>query len=225
MSNNYYISGLPRSGSTLLFNILKQNPVLSDISKGRQWGTDKSLPDLFQIDKPKILVTYRPILEVLASFVKLAEQYPLTNFIDASILENKDFPSLSYRPLNDARCDWIMRFDGPIENNNSLFKNMAIYNEWFHLITYEDLCSNPKETIAKVYDFLEIEHYEHDFENIPQHDNSEDEEEFGIPTLHTIRPQISKSLTKPEEVLSDYVIQKYSNAMDFFTKGWLQFQP
>jgi hypothetical protein len=220
---NCFISGLPRSGSTLLFNILKQNPVLSNLSKGRHWGTDSSLDDLIKMDKPKILVTYRPILEVLASFVKLAEQYPEVNFIDRFMLEQQ-FPAISYRPLNDARCDWLMRPSGAIESNNSVFKNLVIYKEWFHLITYEDLTTNPKETIAEIYEFLEIEHYEHDFENIPQHDNSEDKEEFGIPTLHTIRPQISKSSTNPEEVLSDYVIQKYSNAMDFFTKGWLQFQ-
>ncbi len=219
---NCFISGLPRSGSTLLFNILKQNPALSDLSKGRQWGTDNSLSDLIKINNPKVLVTYRPILEVLASFVKLAEQYPQVNFIDKFMLEQK-FPALSYRPLNDARCDWLMRPSGAIESNNSVFKNLVLHKEWLYLVTYEDLCLKPQQTIAKVYDFLQIAHYEHDFKNIPQYDNSKDEEEFGIPTLHTIRPQISKSATKPEEVLSDYVIQKYSNAMDFFTKGWLQF--
>ena len=216
-----FISGLPRSGSTLLFNILKQNPACSKIIKDREWGTDKSIPDLLGLNKPKILVTYRPILEILASFVKLAEQYPESNFIDRCMVK-EEFPPLYYRPLNDARCDWLMRPRGGIEINNSLFKNIIIYKEWFHLITYEDLSLKPKETIAQVYDFLNIEHYQHDFQNIPQHNNSEDKEEFGIPTLHTIRPQISKSLTNPKDVLSDYVIQKYSNAMDFFTKGWLQ---
>jgi hypothetical protein len=218
---NCFITGLPRSGSTLLFNILKQNAALDNLTKGRQWGTDDSLIHLYRIDNPKILITYRPILEVLASFVKLAKQYPQVNFIDKLMFEQK-FPALSYRPLDDARCDWLMRPYGAIDSTNTAFKNMAVHSRWFHLITYKDLCSNPKETISKVYEFLEIEPYEHDFENIPQHDNSEDEEEFGIPTLHTIRQQISKSSTNPEEVLSDYVIQKYSNAMDFFTKGWLE---
>jgi hypothetical protein len=72
---------------------------------------------------------------------------------------------------------------------------------------------------------LEIDYFEHDFKNIPQHDNSEDLNVFGIPTLHTIRQEISKSSTKPEEVLSNYVIQKYSNAMDFFTKDWFESHP
>ena len=221
MSYKYYISGMPRSGSTLLFNILKQNPILSDLATNRYFGTDESLPELFKMNKPKILVTYRPILEVLASFIKLAEQYPQVNFIDKLMFEER-FPALSYRPINDARCDWLMRPSGAIELGNSVLKNAGVYQEWFHLITYNDLVTNPKETITKIYNFLEIEYYEHDFENIPQHDNSEDEEEFGIPTLHTIRPQISNSSTKPEEVLSDYVIQKYSNALDVFTEGWLQ---
>ena len=221
---NVCISGLPRSGSTLLFNILRQNPQLSKINKNRNGGTDESLIDLFSVNKPKILLTYRPILEVLASFIKLAEQYPETNFIDKLMLE-QNFPALAYRPLNDARCDWLMRPYGAIDLTNSAFKNMAIHKELFHLITYKDLCENPKQTIVDVYNFLEIEHYEHDFENIPQYNNSDDEEEFGIPTLHTIRTKISASVTKPEDVLSDYVIQKYSNAMDFFTEGWLQSQP
>lgn len=221
--SNYFISGLPRSGSTLLCNILRQNPVLNTIQTDRQMGTDASLFTILQMENPKIIVTYRPILEVLASFIQLAQKYPQVNFIDRFMIEQK-FPSLAYRPLDDARCDWIMRSHGGIDNSNTVFKNIILHPNWFHLVTYEDLSLKPEKTITKIYDFLEIEHYEHDFENIPQHDNSDDEKEFGIPTLHTIRPQISKSVTKPEEILSDYVIQKYSNAMDFFTKGWLQSQ-
>lgn len=222
--SNYFVSGLPRSGSTLLCNILQQNPVLNSIKTDRQMGTDESLAKLIQLNNPKIILTYRPILEVLASFIQLARKYPQVNFIDKFMLEDK-FPPLSYRPLDDARCDWLMRPHGGIDITNTAFKNMVVYADWFHLVTYEDLSIKPKETIAKIYDFLQIEHYAHDFQNIVQHDNSEDKEVYGIPTLHTIRPQISKSLTKPEEVLSEYVIQKYSNAMDFFTKGWLQSQP
>jgi hypothetical protein len=217
---NVHISGLPRSGSTLLFNILRQNPKLNDISKNRYYGTDESIEELL-LNKTQVLLTYRPILEVLASFVRLAEQYPEINFIDRLMLEEK-FPALSYRPLNDARCDWLMRPYGAIDKNNSMFKNMVVHKEQFHLIVYDDLCINPKDTISKIYDFLKIEEYKHNFENIAQHDNSQDEKEFGIPTLHTIRSNISKSPTNPESVLSDYVIEKYSNAMDFFTKGWFQ---
>jgi hypothetical protein len=220
---NVFIGGLPRSGSTLLGNLLTQNSKINNITAARSMGTDDSISDLILMEKPKIIVTYRPILEVLASFIRLAEQYPQVNFIDKSMVE-QEFPSLYYRPINDARCDWLMRPTGGIEINNSIFKNIIIYKDWFHLVTYEDLVTNPKTTMSNIYHFLEMEHYEHDFENIPQHNNSEDEEQFGIPTLHTIRPQISKSSTKPEDVLSDYVIQKYSNAMDFFTKGWLQSQ-
>jgi hypothetical protein len=219
--SNYFISGLPRSGSTLLCNILQQNPVLDSISTNRKMGTNESLIELLRMNSPKVIVTYRPILEVLASFINLANQYPQVNFIDKLMLE-QNFSSLSYRPLDDARCDWLMRPYGAIDDANTVLKNTILHNKWFHLVMYEDLSLRSQETISKVYDFLEIEHYRHDLENIPQHDNSKDKEEYGIPTLHTIRPQLSKSSTKPEEVLSDYVIQKYSNAMDWFTKGWLE---
>jgi hypothetical protein len=219
--NNYYLSGLPRSGSTLLFSILKQNPEFENINIDRKWGRDDTLPELMHNGNPKIILTYRPILEVLASFVKLAEKYPATNFIDR-LMKEEDFPALSYRPINDARCDWLMRPYGAIDLTNTAFKNMAIHNEWFHLVTYNDLSSNTEDALFKIYDFLGIESFRHNLENIQQQNVSDDEEEFGIPTLHKIKPKIIKSDTKPEDVLSDYVIQKYSNAMNFFTEGWLQ---
>lgn len=221
MSSSYFLGGLPRSGSTLLFNLLKSNPALSGLNKDRKWGRDDSFPHLLSVQEPKVILTYRPILEVLASFVKLANEYPETNFIDKAMKED-GFPALSYRPLNDARCDWLMRPYGVIDMACSAFKNLAIHQDLFHLVTYADLCSSPVKTIEKVYDFLELEPYEHDFDNVAQ-DNDLDEGMFlGIPTLHAIRSNISKSLTKPESILSDYVMQKYSNSMDFFTKGWFQ---
>lgn len=218
---NIFFSGLPRSGSTALKNLLNQNDALGGIVTNREIGTDKSLEYLQKIHKPKVIVMYRPILEVLASFIQLTKKYPVDNYIDKVMLENQ-FGALSYRSLDDARCDWLMRPYGDIELSLSSFKNTVIFPHVFHLVTYEDLCSKPIETIEKIYKFLEIEPYEHNFDSIPQHDNSSDKDVYGIPTLHTIRPQITKSSTKPEGVLSDYVIQKYSNAMDFFTKGWLQ---
>jgi hypothetical protein len=160
----------------------------------------------------------------LASFIQLTKKYPVDNYIDKLMIE-QHFQALSYRSLDDARCDWLMRPYGGIDLCLPAFKNTVIFPHVFHLVTYEDLCSGPVETIQKLYEFLEVEPYEHDFNSIPQHDNSSDKDVYGIPTLHTIRPQITKSETKPEDVLSDYVIQKYSNAMDFFTKGWLQSQP
>ncbi len=221
MTNSYFLSGLPRSGSTFLYNVLKQNPALGVINQGRHFGTDNSLPELLQRESPKIVVTYRPILEVLASFIKLATQYPDVNFIDVG-MKNDNFHALSYRPLNDARCDWLMRPNGGIDNCNTVFKNIPIFKEWFHLVNYNDLCEDTTNTMNKMYNFFEIDNFNHDFDNVSDAGSPEDEKEFGIPTLHQIRKGISKSTTKPEEILSEYVIQKYSNAMDFFTKGWLQ---
>ena len=52
---NAYISGLPRSGSTLLVNILRQNPQLNNISTRRESGTDRFIEDLL-LNKEKILL-------------------------------------------------------------------------------------------------------------------------------------------------------------------------
>lgn len=217
---NYFISGLPRSGSTVLYNILKQNPNLSNLTKERKWGTDKSIPDLLKMNKPKILVTYRPILEVLASFVQLATEHPQTNFID-DLMNKEQFPALYYRPMNDARCDWLMRPHGAIDMSMLVFKNMAIFPEWFKLITYDDLCLKPEEVIKEVYDFFELNPFDHNLNSIKQTLDIEDNQEYGIPNLHTIKPSVQKSSTNPDLILSNYAIQKYQHTMDIFTQGWL----
>lgn len=220
--SNYFIGGLPRSGSTLLANILHQNPKLK-VTVDRGMGTNELLEKTFNLESPKIVLLYRPVLEILASFIQLADQYPVENFIDKS-MQKESFIPLSYRPLNDARCDWLMRPNGEIDKINTAFLNSIIYKDWFYLLDYHDLTNNTEVVLESLYKFFQIDSYKHNLQNIPQHDNSKDGELYGIPTLHTIRPQISKSKTNPEKVLSDYVIQKYSNTFDWFTKGWLQSQ-
>jgi hypothetical protein len=221
--SNIFLSGLPRSGHTILSNVLKQNPALSDIELNKEWGTDSSIFDLIKLGNPKIIVTHRPILEILASFIKLAEEYPTTNYIDKLMIE-ENFPPLGFRPLNDARCDWLMRPYGGIDNQGSLFKNMAIHKEWFHLVKYDDFASNPEHTLKEIYKFLELEHFQHDLENIISlSDEKEDKEVYGIPTMHKTKPTIQKSDTDYTKVLSNYVIQKYGNYLDF-TEDWLGFR-
>ena len=221
--NNYFIGGLPRSGSTLLSNILHQNPNLS-ITTDRGIGTNDLIEKTYHLKNPKIILMYRPVLEILASFVRLAEKYPVENFIDKS-MQDENFTPLAYRPVNDARCDWLMRPNGEIDKIYTAFLNSVIYKHWFYLLSYNDLITNTEEVLKSLYEFFELNPYAHNLQNIPKGDTSKDKEQFGIPTLHAVRPQISMSKTNPEKVLSDYVIQKYKNSMDWFTEGWLQSQP
>jgi sulfotransferase len=203
-------------------NVLKEvgNIFYNDINKefildkNRTWGT----PYTFGLAKlinpnPKIIFVMRPILEVLASLISVMEKNPL-NLFDNDI-SSKDFFSKYYREKNDYRCDYLMRSGGEIDAAILAVANMVKnHPSNTHLIWYENLMSSPQEELNKISDFLEISRFDYDFNNIKQVDRLNDMDAFKM-ILHEVRPSLSVSKTNPSKVLSKYVIEKYSNALDF----------
>jgi sulfotransferase len=56
-------------------------------------------------------------------------------------------------------------------------------------VRYEDLTAHPKQTLQKIYGYLGVPEYQHDFGNVPQV-TQEDDQAYGIPGLHEIRPKV-----------------------------------
>lgn len=183
------------------------------IDKNRTWGTidNIQLLDLLSHDV-KIICPVRPILEILASFVHLAERNP-HNFIDKRL---GDIPAGYYRSKNDARCDLLMAPSEGLEHD--IFSLASALNanhaHKFHFVVYDDLISNPSATVSRIYDFLKIPKYTHDFENLRWSQMPNEESFFGISNMHLVHRKIQQSKTDIY-VLSDYVRQKYGNALDF----------
>lgn len=259
------MSGLPRSGSTLLSSILNQNPsiysgpqtdfarlmliilgetqgyesynagynhegylnitrqVLNNfyanidskiiIDKNRTWGTKDNigLLDLLSEDV-KIICPVRPILEILASFVQLANKSP-NNWIDRKI---QNVYSGRYRPINDARCDLLMS-DNEVLQYNIFALASALQPEHahkFHFVRYEDLVFKPKESIDKIYNFLQIPKFEHNFNKLEWEQMPNEEQAYGISNQHLVHSKLQFSKTDIS-ILSNYVREKYINALDF----------
>lgn len=183
------------------------------IDKNRTWGTPENIEvaELFA-DKVRIICPVRPILEVLASFVNLAEKNP-ENFIDKFV---PNYPVSQFRPKNDARCDAMMAANHHIEMNIlSLASALDPRHEGkFHFIAYADLISKPQKVIEAIYDFLEIPKFEHKFDNLKWSLMPHEAEVFGIPNMHKIRPKIDASKTDIS-ILSEYVRKKYEHTLDF----------
>jgi len=255
----YFLSGLPRTGTTLLGAILNQNPqvfvgpisplvdliqtnlqqfktntsylankkinfeneLLTNlphawyadvdkkiiIDKNRGWARHIDYIKKYITSDVKIICTVRPVLEILASFIKIIHQTPnKKSFVDIELYLNKI-------PItDDNRCDYLMSKFGVVERClYSLAQPYINDNEnLIHIVDYNDLAENPKLIINNIYDFLNLSKYEHDFDNIT-HGYKEDDEVFGIPDLHTVRKSLSKNEYDYKEFLSDYVIEKYNN--------------
>jgi len=240
MKAYYFLSGLPRSGNTLLGAVLNQNPkinltsntILTDvlyqlllikdyeiyknfpdekslnniikntfnnyykdwkansiIDRG-VWGTPDNLKLLKSIiKKPKFIILYRPVLECLASFVKIE------------------------KPINvETRCNELMNNDGMIGKSLWSIKNLIKEKEDHIIINYSELVSNPLKQINKIYSYLNIDSFEHklkDF-NIFSANNIKYKDSVLPFDLHTIRTnKIELNKYKIENYLPTNIINQY----------------
>ena len=221
------LSGLPRTGSTLLSAILSQNPeihaegnsavcqlmwdmqcsvygtatqqlIASDrldtgieliknipniyykdvtastvIDKCRSWTLPDNMAMLNKYfeHKPKVLVLERPLIEIVRSFVALRQANNYQGNPEEGLLDTWSEPIMrSYEGVKWAKT-----------NNNGEFL----------FIQYDDLLNNTKSTINKIYEFCELESFEHDFNNIVNK-HPENDEVYGMLGQHDIRPTINK---------------------------------
>lgn len=258
MNKLAFLAGLPRAGSTLLTELLNQNPHVycsheSDLftlldsvnhNKMRAIGIQsglyennynsvlKEIPRLYWQNRkedividnnrgwaftntlslmslcsstPKLLFTYRPLFEVLESFLSLCYYYP-NSFID------KALRSEQIEISDEARCDWLLRpqsqiqqiLDGLLQQEP---KEMLV-------VKYDDLCSNPNAVLKDIETFLAVNSCEYNFQEITQTAFPDDETLYGIKTLHTIRKSIQKK--QPTIRLTPTLRTKYTFIADLF---------
>jgi sulfotransferase len=201
--------------SSFMDNYYKEVEKPIVIDRQKSWGTPENIDMLkkYVTQTPKIIFTVRDILEIIASFVKM----------DADYLEYGAYTSgqytANYLSKNDLISEYIMSPNGDIEKA-LLSLASAFYPEnkgMFHIVEYNDLVFNPEETMASIYDFLDMPHYKHNFKKI-QKIEIDNDEAIGLPKdLHDIRESLSKSSTSID-ILSDYIKHKYSN-MEFWRDG------
>ncbi len=82
-------------------------------------------------------------------------------------------------------------------------------------IRYEDLCLYPEQQMKRVYNYLEIPEFQHDFNNIPQ-TTKEDDEVYGIAGLHTIRPSLEMKPSNAIQILGRDVCDSIMNHFKWY---------
>jgi sulfotransferase len=185
-------------------------PVIID--RDKDWGTPANLYLLkrYVTPKPKIIFTVRDILEIIASFIALDDNYLKVTVANSGAFIN------NYRSPKDNVAEYLMRSNSEIDKT-LLSLASAFYPEnkgIFHIVEYNDLVTKPEETMSGIYKFLELPEYKHDFKKIEKVE-SDNDAILGLPdNLHNIRKSLSSSSTSID-ILSDYIKHKYAN-MEFW---------
>ena len=175
-------------------------PIIVD--KHRGWiAAAKLIKDFYP---PKIICTNRSVPEVISSFIKLIENNKSTNNTVDKSLRNSGLPI----SVNN-RSDYIFNYfvDHP---RKSIIEGLSEYGDLIHIVEYNDLVCNPQETMDKVYKFLDIKKYNHNFDNIDNTCKEKKDFSWGIENLHVIRDKLQKTSTPPEEVLGKELTEYYS---------------
>lgn len=191
-----------------------KKPVIID--KNRGWGTPYNFSELSPyVNKDgKMILTLRPILEVLASFIKVSKKTEKITggvpYIDENLWVTE------YRSVLDAQIDSLMQTNGLIDKAiYSIANLLKNHRERVHIVWFEDLLNAPQQTLNGIYDFLELDRWEHDFNSIKEVDKHDDLRGYSVIGLHDIGEKLKSPATDPKDYLSEYAIQKYKNALDF----------
>jgi sulfotransferase len=182
------------------------------IDKNLNWATVPGINTALKYisASPKIICCVRSIPEILASFDTIISK---TKDSSQNIIDTKTnqeiFPQGS---LADRRAEYLMRHDLDIQlclnGMKSVYVQMS--KDTLLFVEYDDLVENPEAQIKRIYEFLEIEHYEHEYENIEDAAGISEISVTGIRNLHKVRPKIKRTSPKAEEVLSKETITRYS---------------
>lgn len=218
----YFISGLPRSGSTLLSALLNQNPKfyagpMSPIVRivDTLLQAINNLTECKAYPKPKELGLY--VKDIFNYYYKDVEQeivfdkhrYWNCYINKIEILFNiKPKIICTVRDIDEiytSLTNLLPNLSNVLMTENDrvlrlpydyLYKAFKENRNNIHIVEYKDLVNDPKQVMKDIYKFLNQDYYKHDFNNI-EHKYKENDLVDEHPLLHTIRSSISKSQTKP----------------------------
>lgn len=221
----FFISGLPRSGSSLFSNIMSQNtelflsgnsPICQIISDtidscniyaqeqlfaNRRYNFDHEMVD-------KIIETYYKDVKQNVIFDKCRSWTVEDNFkiikkyidkdpkiiIFVRRIENivKSLININFIPKKVSEEDVF------ITNSEPLMRSLAgviyvkeNYENNIMIINYDNFIKDTESTIRGVYKFLELDYFNHYYENIIDN-NFEDDSVYGIEGMHKINSTIGK---------------------------------
>ena len=166
-----------------------------------------NLLNQFVPNKIKMVILVRDILQIIKSYVKLCKDNP-EFYINQQY--NLLDPTTLFTDEIETKVDLIMAKDKYINtilySIHQLKKNNLLKN--FLLIDYNDLVEQPKKTIDKIYNYYEIETFNHSFNNFkkqPIYDDSI----FGA-SIHKIRTdKVEKQNNNIK--LSENIVNKYKH--------------
>ena len=180
------------------------------LDKSRGWGVYR--PFLNEIyPNPKIIVMVRDLRSVVSSYEKIYRKNKL-----------RQDPIRS--DLTGAGTTIHKRVDEWMHPTNTIGRAVERIFEMTRLgfdnkvlfVKYEDLCLYTEVEMRKIYDYLELPYFEHNFDKIEQI-TKEDDTIYGLTNdLHTIRPKLELNNPDYHEILGKDICSWLNNTYKWY---------
>ena len=248
-----FISGLPRSGSTLTSALLRQNPrfhagmtgpvaglfegVLNQVSAGSEMSTmvddaqrSRILKGLFDsyyadVDRPVVFDTSRSWTANLPALMRLFPEAKVICLVRdlAWIMDSME------RQFRSNAFENTRLFNNPGERSTVYTRveamaganrlvgypwhalREACYGEFADrlvLVEYDLLIARPAEVMPLLYQFLEEDLFDHDFDNV-EYDAPKFDAQLGLDGLHRVHKKVAPRPRKT--ILPPDLFEKYSS--------------
>ena len=83
---------------------------------------------------------------------------------------------------DENRCEEIVNGDGGLMHDLFAMEHSKCEPNYYHFVEYNDLVNDPSKVMSDLYEFLEIDHYEHNFKYINFTSQSRDSVTMECPT-------------------------------------------
>jgi sulfotransferase len=203
----------PEQASMIISNIIHQyyfdvkKPVIFD--KNRSWVNRIHYIEGYLGITPKIICPVRNIDEILASFISMHRRNPYEvngkiNFIDDMLVKSNILLT------DDNRCEFLVSESGILGQSYLGIRDVLTKGQekYLHFVEYDDLVSFPEKTMKKIYEFLDEEYYEHEFDNLININEENDASTYGLSDMHYVRKELKKTSLSPKEILSDEILSR-----------------
>ncbi len=186
------------------FNAITDKKYVLDKSRG--WGIHYDFLNFFYPD-PKIICMLRDPIDI---FCSLEKKFRQNQHKDVGIVNHTQMSGTT----TEKRIDiWAnsqpvgLAFERLYEMNRQGIGDKVLF------IKYESLTLNPDHEMKRVYDYLGLPYFQHDFNNIEQV-TQEDDDVYGIYGDHTIKPKLVPTKSNAKEVLGkavcDWIKERYA---------------
>lgn len=163
--------------------------------KSRGWGAYRGFLDEFY-PNPKIICMVRNLKDIVASYEKIFRKNQLKHDPIRSDVEARG--TTIYKRIDE----WM---DGRNTIGRATERILGIISEGYDnkilFVKAEDLCLYPETEMTRIYNYLEVPYFKHDFDNIQQI-TTEDDSVYGLTKdLHIIRPKLQLKQSDADSVI------------------------